>query len=379
MIASVYIKDGNIHLYNEGNNFSAIGGLAHELGKPLLDFVWYETEMFMDGFGAMLEAFDNELAYVGAKDPAFISLLKQQLAEMQQHEIYVFCYAQTLFDFIYAFIDSPWEAAVEFAKKYPPTGNRLRWVKGFEWANSNVPGVEVAHFADKEKRLFRAASEAVEIMHDHLRSFQKFIVHEIKVLLHYRKEIKVPDSRAIDYIDILDEYHKIQFGEDAEKYYIEKPFRTFYGRTATGVEQLYEIDSIEDLFRFEFIKMIEHEIFIKKCRNCERFFIPMRRVDAEYCNRVWGDTQRRCNEIGAMVQYEKRVAENPILEAHKKAYRRLNSRTRNKKMTQGEFLKWSEEASRKRDECSAGTLPFDEFVAWLEQGRIRKGKEINKN
>ena len=59
-------------------------------------------------------------------------------------------------------------------------------------------------------------------------------------------------------------------------------------------------------------------------------------------------------------------------DAHKKAYRRFNSRTRAKKMTQSEFMRWSEEAAQKRDKCLAGELPFDEFVAWLEQGRIRK-------
>jgi hypothetical protein len=209
-------------------------------------------------------------------------------------------------------------------------------------------------------------------MYEHLCAFQKFIVYEIEVLLHYRKEIEVPPGRQIDYIDILDEYHMEMLGWN---YYLEKPFRTFYGRVASGeVEQLYEIDDVDDLFRFEFIKMIEYEIFIKKCKNCERFFIPMRRVDAEYCNRLWGDSQRRCNEIGAMLRYEKKVSENPVWEAYKKTYRRFNSRTRTKKMTQSEFIAWSDEAARKRDDCLAGELPFDEFMAWLEQGRIRKSR-----
>jgi len=43
-----------------------------------------------------------------------------------------------------------------------------------------------------------------------------------------------------------------------------------------------------------------------------------------------------------------------------------------KEKTQGEFMAWSDEAAKKRDECLAERLPFDEFVAWLEQGRIRK-------
>jgi hypothetical protein len=213
-------------------------------------------------------------------------------------------------------------------------------------------------------------------MHKHLCDFQKFIVYEIELLLHYRKEIKAPDGRPIDYIDILDEYHSAKgYGN----YYLEKPFSTFYGRVATKeVQQLYGINGIEDLFRFEFIKMIEHDIFIKRCKNCGNFFIPRRRADAEYCDRVFGDTGRKCSEVGAMHQYEKRVAENPILDAHKKAYRRFNSRTRMKKMTQSEFMVWSEEAARKRDECLAGELEFDDFIAWLEQGRIRKPRNVGK-
>ena len=73
-----------------------------------------------------------------------------------------------------------------------------------------------------------------------------------------------------------------------------------------------------------------------------------------------------------MIRYERNVAENPILTAHKKAYRRFNSRVRNKKMTQTEFLQWSTEASKKRDLCLSGKLSFHEFTAWLEQGRVRK-------
>ena len=370
MVASAYIKDGNIHLYNEDRRFSTIGGLVYELGKPLLDFVWYEPERFIDSFNIIAEAYNNEFAHVVVKEPTFITGMNEIMSEAQQKEIYVFFYQQMLMDFIYTFIESPDEAVRQLSQNIPNAEEKISFsLLNYKWSPN----------PDKQKRLFRAVKEVIAIMYEHLCGFQKFIIHEIEVLLHYRKEIKVPDGRSIDYIDILDEYHKIQFQEDYY-YYLEHPFRTFYGRTATKeVEQLYGINNIEDLFRFEFIKMIENEIFIKKCKNCERFFIPKRRVDAEYCDRIWGDTNRRCNEIGATIRYEKRVAENPILEAHKKAYRRFNSRTRTKKMTQSEFMSWSDEAVRKRDECLAGRLSFDEFVAWLEQGRIRKSKSEAKN
>ena len=366
MIASVYIKDDNIHFYNEKNSYSNIGGFAYELGKPLLNFVCYEPEIFMDAFSAIAEAYNNDFAHIAAVTPEFVAALKESMSEVQKHEQYVYFYSQTLAEFIYAFIESPRRAIKQLEVRIPGAEEKLKWAADFEWP-SPIPGKV---FADKEKWLFRAVKDAVAIMHGHLCGFQQLIIHEIEILLYYRKEIKVPDDRPIDYIDILDEYHMHELGK---MLYLEKPFRTFYGRVADGkVEQLYEIDSIEDLFRFEFIKMIEHDIFIKKCKNCGRFFIPQRRVDAEYCNRIWGDTQKRCNEIGAMLRYEKKVAENPVWEAYKKAYRRFNSRTRTKKMTQADFMDWSDEAAKKRDDCLAGNLPFDEFLAWLEQGRIRK-------
>ena len=90
------------------------------------------------------------------------------------------------------------------------------------------------------------------------------------------------------------------------------------------------------------------------------------------------DTGKKCNEVGAIAQYEKRVAENPILEAHKKAYRRFNSRVRTGKVTQAEFLEWSEEASLRRDMCLAGDQPFNVFMAWLEQGRMRRSRSRSK-
>jgi len=375
MIASVYIKDGNIHIYNESRKFTNIGGLVYELGRPLLDFVWYETERFEESFIGITKIFNHEFAHIGAKKSDFLDEIKRSMSETQQREIYVHLYFQMFYEFIYTFIESPRQAVMQLEERFPGAKEKLRWYMDFEWPASSSPFVEVV-FADKERRLFRAAVTVVSLMSEHLQTLQKFIIHEIEVLMHYREKIAVPSGKPIDYIGILDEYHKIK---GYENYYLEKPFRSFYGRTTPSeIAELYEINTLEDLFRFEFIKMIERDIFVKKCKNCERFFIPRGRADAEYCHRIFGDTNRKCSEVGAMIRYEKKVVENPILEAHKKAYRRLNSRTRNKKMSQTEFMKWSEEASKKRDVCLAGELPFEEFVEWLEQGRVRKRRDGDK-
>ena len=231
MIASVYIKDGNIHFYNEQSSLSGIGGLAYELGRPLLDFVCYEPERFAESFSVVAETYDNEYAHMGAQEPEFRAGLKESMNELQQKEIYISFYAQMLLDFVYSFIESPQMAVMRLEENIPGASEKLSWAIDFEWPAPSPGKV----FYDKEKRLFRAAKDVVELMHNHLCRFQTFIRHEIEVLLHYRKE--VPVSRSIDYIDILDEYHDITIGGT---FYLEHPFRVFYGRVAPKkVEQLY--------------------------------------------------------------------------------------------------------------------------------------------
>ena len=373
MIANVYIKDGNIFFCNEIASLSNIGGIAYELGKPLLDFVCYEPERFDEGFAIIAESFDNEYAHMGVKEPEFVAALKQLMGELQQKEIYLFFYNQMMMEFIFTFVDSPQEAIRRLAEKIPGAMEKLAWAMDFNWP-APPPGKV---FADKEKRLFRAANDVVAIMSDDIRKKQGSMINEIQLLLSFREVMKTPEKSPLEYLYLIEEYRMENTGY---YFYLGNPFRSFCGALPSReIVEFYEIHKIDDLFRFEFVKMIENDIYIKKCKNCGNFFIPRRRIDAEYCDRYWSGGPRKCSEIGATLRYERKVAGNPILEAHKKAYRRFNSRTRAKKMTQNEFMLWSEQATKMRDACLAGELPFEEFVVWLEQGRIRKsrGKSID--
>ncbi|MDR2018250.1 MAG: DUF6076 domain-containing protein [Syntrophobacterales bacterium] len=51
------------------------------------------------------------------------------------------------------------------------------------------------------------------------------------------------------------------------------------------------------------LKFVGHEVgksSIKKCKNCKRFFIPRRMVNTEYCEHLYGDRNKKRNEIGTM-------------------------------------------------------------------------------
>jgi len=370
MIASVYIKDGNIHLYNEQGSFSGIGGLAYELGKPLLNFICYEQAQFDDAFAITASAFDNEYAHLGAKSTEFISTLNEVIADQQKRgEVYLAFYSQMLMDFVFTFIDSPQAAIEQLAEKIPAAKERLDWAWNFTWPTAQPS-------PDNEKRLYRAAMDVVALLSADLKLAQEATAYFVEALILLRQEIEAPKASSMEYLYVMEELNKKHTGHF---HFVEHPIRAFYGMVKPPeIALLFEMNSVKDLLRFEFIKMIEHDIFIKKCKNCGHFFIPKGRIDTEYCDRISGEGPRKCSEIGAMIRYDKKVASNPVLDAHKKAYRRFNSRSRTGKMTNAEFLAWVDEAAKKRDECLAGELSFEEFIAWLEQGRVRKARNVRK-
>ena len=317
MIASAYIKDGNMCLYNEDRRYTDLGGVVYQLGKPLLSFICYEPERFDEAFNFFTEAFEMPGAEFSQYSEAFKAEMKPMLTEMQIHEPYIFFYERALMNAVY---------------------------------NGQPP------------------RKALKELTEDFRGTIAFAKHEIEMLLAIRE--KFPDVPPMEYLYMLDLANERDFGE---YFFLEQPFKAFYSVTKEPeVAELYEIDWVRDLLRFELIKMIENNVFIKKCKNCGWFFIPNRRQDAEYCDRNFENTNKKCSEIGAMLRYEKKVAADPVWEVYKRNYRRQNSRTRTKKMTQTEFLQWSEQAAQNRGECLAGTLPFDDYVAWLEQGRVRK-------
>ena len=174
--------------------------------------------------------------------------------------------------------------------------------------------------------------------------------------------------------------------EENEPVYTNSPFRTRFVPLLNGkavpenfssediskinleVVEMYEIDGIDDLIRFELLKMVSSGVRVKKCENCGYYFVPAGRVDTVYCNRIFKN-DRSCAHIGSIKKYKDRVKDDPVYTAYNKAYKRNNSRVRNKRMTQTDFYEWSEEARRKRDECEAGTMTIVEFMMWLGNKR----------
>jgi hypothetical protein len=123
---------------------------------------------------------------------------------------------------------------------------------------------------------------------------------------------------------------------------------------------------MERLIIFELLALVTSGAVIKKCKYCGNYFVPQGRSDTVFCDRVAKGETKSCRLVGSLKLHKAEKTGNPIHEAHLKAYRRMNSKARTKRIPQGEFLAWSDEARAKRDACLNGELPFDVFQQWLD-------------
>lgn len=131
--------------------------------------------------------------------------------------------------------------------------------------------------------------------------------------------------------------------------------------------EVYEVKCIEDALYISFIKMVTNNIMVKKCKCCDKFFIPGGRSDTEYCNRIAPGSSKTCREIGAIKKYHEKSNNNPIIKEFQKEYKKMNSRVRIKKITQNQFYDWSEKARALRDRAVTENIRLEVFMKLLKE------------
>lgn len=128
--------------------------------------------------------------------------------------------------------------------------------------------------------------------------------------------------------------------------------------------EMYQTN-IEGVCYFEFIKLVTKGIFVRKCKNCNKYFINTGRADTLYCDRLIDGEEKTCKDVGAMNIYREKTKNDPIMDEYNKIYKRNNARVRYKKMSKNDFYIWSEKARKIRDKARSGEITLEEFKEWL--------------
>lgn len=127
----------------------------------------------------------------------------------------------------------------------------------------------------------------------------------------------------------------------------------------------YEIEDLRQLLLLETMHMIQQNTMVRKCKNCNKYFIITDRKQA-YCSRT-DKSGKSCDGIGSKRTFQKKLADDEPLRLYNRAYKTHHARRTNRKMDQNEFEQWSAEAKSKLNDVRSGLLDLTTYQEWLKK------------
>ena len=95
--------------------------------------------------------------------------------------------------------------------------------------------------------------------------------------------------------------------------------------------------------------MVEHEVSIRKCEICRRYFLPHSKA-SRYCDRLVDDhAGKTCQDIGAMTKYQEKINGDLAKKLYIKVDNRIQTwvgRHKENGLYRLKYLKWKDEAKQ---------------------------------
>lgn len=106
---------------------------------------------------------------------------------------------------------------------------------------------------------------------------------------------------------------------------------------------------------------------IKKCQNCNKYFIPSSRQDEVYCD-FEDDEGKSCKVKGAVQTYKKLLENNPALLEYRRSYQKkimFVARNKGNKKLKDDFDKWKKDAQVRIKLFKQGELKEEDLYKWI--------------
>ena len=179
------------------------------------------------------------------------------------------------------------------------------------------------------------------------------------------------EATGLDRLTYLDRDKKTKFFE------MEFPMRLRYSLSksvnskffladnlgAKNIVYSIAIHTVEQLMYYDLFTVLENDLPIKICKNCNMPFIPKGRVDSLYCDRIMPGFKHKCSAIGALNTYK---SKQPDIEAQFYAARkRYATRVSRNPALKTEFEVWKIRSREKLTAYRNGEISADEFKKWF--------------
>ena len=125
--------------------------------------------------------------------------------------------------------------------------------------------------------------------------------------------------------------------------------------------------SVEDIVEFFVREILRRELRFRRCKSCGKYFALTGYSNTEYCDRLFGDSDKTCKEAGAVRLYRTKIIADPKIQAYNRAYKKRFAWIKYKKISKEAFYEWSERARAVRDRCLAGEITLEQLEKWLRE------------
>lgn len=354
MVGNAFIKNSEVNLRFE---WIAISGklekVTYELGTPLLDFIWMEEEMIDKAFQMILKAFLSSYKSF----PNFDDLLEymdRYASITLEKNLYLYFYQSA---FIAAMITGLFdqEKAMEILEEYLLSDSELVDVRSNDY-NGFAVGICSVLTADAKRRR-RLLLDDLEVISGESKEYKNFSpLQRMYLLVLSGKNYLSGEFTTTLAPDTV-------FGENMDFEAIKKAIET----KNVDIVEMTNIDTLNDLIRFELFHTIKDKLTIKKCGFCGCYFIPRGRSDMEYCNRIKFGETKRCNEIGAFRKRAKLVNNETAHRLYVEALKRMSKRSKTGGISDEEYRDWGSRAIEMRDKCLIKEVTEKEFEDWINK------------
>lgn len=129
---------------------------------------------------------------------------------------------------------------------------------------------------------------------------------------------------------------------------------------------IHDLSDIYSLCSYIFSSMLASNVHIRKCKRCGKYFIPINRVDEQYCYRK-NESGKMCRELN----YTEKINNDDYLTVYRTAYKTHNARkqrNRNNRINaEAEFAAWSVYAKDLMEKAKAGDITFEEYCSLIKK------------
>lgn len=210
--------------------------------------------------------------------------------------------------------------------------------------------------------------------------FQKKFKSCVDFTFYYEVGGNPYDIRYKEYMRNADYNKTLQYLKDDVEIFIDMPVKCKaegnfkqnelqISKTTLYTNDVYRIKSIPALLYISLKEYVTYNNMpIRKCKNCDRYFIAQGRKDELYCTRKYKDTNKTCKQIGSALIYLERLGNDAALSMYRNMNKRKHmqvSRKPDDKKLAKKFEDWKKNAKVEYNKYKQGQLTDEEFIRWL--------------